>query len=99
MRVELGPQIDVALRAAQRPEVLPDVLRIGIAGEHRRNHEGGVDDLAETELLDEVVRPAEERRSGYLAVDQPLQAREQDAVGERELDLVGRKVLLERLER
>src|SRR5262245_18762876 len=44
--VELGAQVDVALRAAQRAEVLLHVLRVRIAGEHRGHHEGGVDHLA-----------------------------------------------------
>ena len=41
---------------AQRAEELAQVLRIGIARDHRRDHEGGVDDLAEAELLGEVIR-------------------------------------------
>ena len=31
MRVALGPEVDVALRPAERPEVLAHVLRVGLA--------------------------------------------------------------------
>src|SRR2546427_12746776 len=74
------------------------VRGIGIAGEHRGHHERAVDDLAEAELLEEVVRPRKQRRGRHLAVDQLLQPRKQDAVGKRELDFGERQVLLERLE-
>ena len=88
VRVALGPQVDVALRAAQRAEILLHVLRVHVARDHGGDHEGGVDDLAEAELLGEVVRAAEQRRRRHLAVDQLLQAAEQHAVGERQLDLL-----------
>ena len=90
VRVELGPQIDVALRplaargnSAGCPRDRASPLIIG------GDHEGRVDDLAEAELLGEVVRAAEQRRRRALAVDQQLQAAEQHAVVEGELDLVG----------
>ena len=37
------------------------VFRIGIAVDHRRDHEGGVDHLAETELFGEVIGAVEQR--------------------------------------
>ena len=88
MRVEFGPQIDVALGAAQRAEIFAHILRIRIARDHGRHHEGGVDDFAEAQLLDEIVGPAEQRSRRHLAVDQQLHAAEQQAVGKRQLDLV-----------
>src|SRR3954462_13129135 len=98
LRVQLRPQVDVALGKTQRPEVLLHVLRIGSAGEHGRHHEGGVDHLAEAELLEEVVGAAEERRRRHLAVHQLRQPREEDSVRERQLDVGKRQVLLQRLE-
>ena len=56
VRVELGPQIDVALRLAQRAEEFAQVFRVGIAVDHGGDHEGGVDHFAEAELLGEVIR-------------------------------------------
>ena len=50
-----------------------------------------VDDLAEPELLQEVVRAAEQRSGRHLAVDQQFHAAEQQAVGEGQHDLVGRR--------
>ena len=73
----------------QRPEVALDVLRIGIAVDHGRDHEGGVDDLAEAELLGEVIRAVEQRGRRALAVEQQLHAAEQHAVLEGQVDLVG----------
>src|SRR6516164_4743089 len=70
MRVKLGAKVQVALRPAQGAEILLHVLGIGIAGNHRRHHERGVDDFAKSELLREVIRSAEERRGRQLAVDQ-----------------------------
>src|SRR5580704_13611117 len=68
MRVELGAEVDVALGTAKRAEVLADIFRIWVAGEHGGHHEGGVDDLAEAELLHEIVGTAEQRRSGDFAI-------------------------------
>ena len=70
----------------------------GATGDHRRHHERGVDHLAEAELLEEVVRSAEERYRRDLAVDRELHPPEEQPVGERELDVVERHVLLERLD-
>src|SRR5207247_7664906 len=92
-RVALRAQVDVALRAAQRAEIFLHVLGIGVAGEHRGHHERAVDDLAEAELLEEVVGPGKQRRGRHLAVDQLLQPRKQDTVGKRELDGGERQVL------
>ena len=80
-------------------KIATDVLGIGRTVDHRGDHEGGVDHLAEAELLDEVVGPAEQRRRPALALDQELEAAEQHAVLEGEIDLVGREVLLQRLDR
>src|SRR6266700_1904201 len=63
MRIQLRPQIDIALRPAQRLEVTSHVRHIGIAVDHRADHEGGVDDLAIAELLGEIIGAAEQRRS------------------------------------
>ena len=49
------------------------------------------------ELLGQVVGPGKQRRGRRLTVDQELHALEQHAVGERQVDLVGRHVLFERL--
>src|SRR6185295_14882066 len=76
LRVELRAQVDVALRKAQRGEEFPEVRGRGLAGDHRRHHERRVDDLAEAELLEEVVRPGEERCGRDFAVDELLQPRE-----------------------
>ena len=48
-------QVDVVLGAAQRLEILHHVSRIGLARHHRCHHEGGVDDLAIAELLEEEI--------------------------------------------
>jgi hypothetical protein len=56
--IQLGPQIDVALRQPQSPEILSDVVRVGVASDYRRHHEGRIDDLTEAELLKEIVRPS-----------------------------------------
>ena len=71
----------------------------GVAVEHGGDHEGVVDDLAEAQLLGEVVGAAEERAGRRLAVEERLHAAEQHALAERQLDLVGGQVLLERLQR
>src|SRR5580658_654115 len=46
--VQFRPQVDVALGASQCVEILPHILRIGRAGDHRRHHERCVDDFAKT---------------------------------------------------
>ncbi len=87
-------------RCARRSaaEELAQVLRVRSAGDHRADHEGVVDDLAEAELLGKIVRPAEQGAGRQLAFDQQLHAAEQHAVVERQVDLVGRHVLFERLD-
>lgn len=55
-------------------------LRVGIAMDHGADHEGGVDHLAETELLREVIRSAEQVHRRRLAFEQPLHACEQHAI-------------------
>src|SRR5262249_50613336 len=57
----------------------------------------GVDDLAKAELLDEVVRPAEQRGRRYFAVDQHFHPAEQQAVAKRQLDRLRLEILLEPL--
>src|SRR6266446_4191583 len=58
--VEIGPQVDVALRAPERTEELAQVFGVGFARHHGSNHEGRIDDLAESELLGEIVGAAEQ---------------------------------------
>src|SRR5262249_39655351 len=70
-------QIDIALRPTQGAEEFADVLRVRRASDHRCHHEGGVDNLAKAQLLDEIVRPAEQRRSRQLPVDQQFHSAEQ----------------------
>jgi len=98
-RIEFRTQVDVALSSLQGGKIAPDVLGIGRAVDHGGDHEGGVDHLAEAELLDEIIRTAEQRRRPALALDQELEAAKQHAVLEREVDLAGREVLLQRLDR
>src|SRR3569623_445664 len=57
VRVELRPQVEVALRLAQRAEELAQVLRVRIAVDHGADHEGAVAHLAIAALLREIVRP------------------------------------------
>jgi hypothetical protein len=57
---EVRPQIDVALGAPQRPKIFADVVGLRIAVDHRRDHEGVVEDLAEAKLLGEIVRAPEQ---------------------------------------
>ena len=99
VRVEIGPDVDVALRALQRPEEPLEVLGVRLAVDHRRDHERGVDDLPEAELLGEVVRAAEQGGRRRLALDEELHAAEEHAVVEGELELVGAEVRFERLDR
>ena len=98
MRVELRPQVDIALGLAQRAEELAQVFRVGIAVDHGADHEGAVDHLPEAELLGEVIRPAEQVDGRRLAVEQFFHALEQHAVGIDEVDLLGLEILLQRLE-
>src|SRR4051812_39586161 len=93
-----GGQGGVPPGRGRGPEIFLHIFRVRRAGEHGRDHEGRVDDLAEAELLEEVVRAAEERRRRRLAVDQVLHAAEEDALGEGELDVLRVHVLLERLD-
>src|ERR1700722_3179886 len=74
VRVALRPQVDVTLGALERAEEFSQILRVGIAGHDRPDHEGGVDHLAEAELLGEVVGAAEQVHGRRLAVDQKLHA-------------------------
>ena len=69
MRIKLRAQVDVALGEAQRAEVFPDILRVGVAGDHGGHHEARIDDLPEAELLQEVVGAAEHGGGRHLAVD------------------------------
>src|SRR5580704_8836000 len=98
VRVELGPQIDIALRAAQCLEKLAHVLRLGIARDQRRHHEGAVDDLPESELFQEVIRTTEQRCRRSFPVDQLLHAMEQQPFGEGQVDLLGLEVLFQSLD-
>ena len=47
MRVAVGAQVEVALRAAQGAEEFAQVFRVRVAADHRRDHEGRVDVLRE----------------------------------------------------
>ena len=96
--IAIGAQIDVALRALERAEELAQVFGIGIAGHHGRDHERRVDHFAEAKLFGEVVGAAEQGRGLRLAIDELIEAMEQHAVGEGQIDLVGRHKLLERLD-
>ncbi len=98
MRIKLGPQIDVALRPFQRPVIFAHVFGIGIAGDHVCDHEGAVDHLAETQLLGEIIGPAEERGRRHFAVDEQLHAPEQKLIAEGQIDLIGGEILLQRLD-
>ena len=97
VRVELRPQVDVALRALERAEELAHVLRIGIAGDHRRHHEGAVGHFAEAELLGEIIRPGKQRTGRRLALEQEVHTREQHPFLVRKVDAIERHELLERL--
>src|SRR6185295_9321784 len=68
VRVQIGAQIDVALCPPQRTEKLSHVVGGRIARNQRGDHERAVDDLAESQLLDEVVGTAEQRCSRRLPV-------------------------------
>ena len=96
--VKIRPQIDVALRAPERAEEFAQVFGLGIPAHHCRDHEGRIDDLAEAELLREVVRTAEQGRRLRLALDQLIEPVKQHAVGKGQVDLVSRHILLERLD-
>ncbi len=96
--VELRPQIDVALGAAQRLEILLHVLHVRIAVDHGADHEGGVDDLAISLLFGEVIRAAEQGGGLRLAVEERLHAAEQHALVIRQLDRVACHVGFQRLD-
>src|SRR6185437_1516246 len=95
--VKLRSKVDIALRLAQGAEELSQVLRIGIAVDHGGNHEGRVDDFAETKLLGEVIRPAEQIDGRRRALEQQFHALEQHAVGVGKVDLLRLEILLQRL--
>jgi hypothetical protein len=59
MRLAVGAQVEVALRAVQGAEEFAQILGVGVAVDHRRDHKGHVDDFAEAELLGEVIGAAE----------------------------------------
>src|SRR3984893_18176625 len=99
VRIEIGPQIDIALGAAKRAEELAQIRWIRIAGHHGCDHEGGIDDFAETELLGEVIGSAEQGGSLRLPVNELIEPVKQHSIRERQIDLVRRHVLLERLNR
>ena len=65
--------------------------------DHGSNHEGRVDDFAEAELLDEVVRATEQADRRRLALDELFHALEQHAVGIVQLDLFGFEIWFQRL--
>ena len=50
---------EIALGAAQGADESAQVFGFGVAVDHRRDHEGRVEDFAETELLGEVIGAAE----------------------------------------
>ena len=60
VRVAVGAQVEVTLGAAQRAEELAQILGVEIAVDHRRDHEGRVDDLAEAALLGKIIGAAEQ---------------------------------------
>src|SRR5437868_4793731 len=99
MGIEVRPQIDVALRPAERAEIFAHILRVGIAGDERGHHKRRVDDLAETELFHEVVGSAEQGGGRHLAVDQQFHAAEQEPVDKGQLDVLRLQILLQGLDR
>jgi hypothetical protein len=81
--------------ALERAEELAQIFGVRIARHHGRDHERRVDHFAETELLREVVEAAEQRRGLRLALDQLIEPMKQHTVGEGQIDLARRHVLLE----
>jgi len=71
--VEIGTQVNVALGAPQRPEVLEDVVGFRITVDHRSYHEGVVDDLAAAKLFREIVGSIEQSDGGRFAGQKELQ--------------------------
>ena len=97
--VELGPKIDVALRAAQRAEVSLDVFRVGLALDHRGDHEGGIDHLAEAELLArDNTGPLNSAAAGLLPSISCYMRRNSMPSSNVSLISLVRQVLLERLD-
>jgi hypothetical protein len=86
--VTIPPQVDVALRALERPHVLCHTVRRRIAVDEGRDHESGINHLAEPELPGEVIGAGEQRAGDRLTFDQLVHAGEQQAVTEIELDLI-----------
>ncbi len=82
VRVAIRPQIDIALARFRRAIELLHVFRVRVAGDDRGDHERGVDDLAEAQLLGEIVRAAEQRRGRRTPFEQVIEPVEQHAVGE-----------------
>src|SRR6185369_8466671 len=99
VRVKIRAQIDVPLRPLERTKELSYIVEVGRACEYCCDHEGRIQDLSVTELLREIVRPAEERRSGNLVFDQKFHTMEQHSLGERQFDVRTRHELLEALNR
>src|SRR5262245_21776296 len=97
VRVAFRPHVDIALRPAQGPVVAAHVLSIGIAVEHGADHEGGIDDFAKYQLLGEIIGAAESRAGRRASGQKGLHAAEQHALAERQVDGLGRQVLLQRL--
>ena len=62
MRVTVGAGLDVVLQESISAEEFAQVFGVGVAVDHRRDHEGRVDDFAEAELLGEVIGAAEQGR-------------------------------------
>src|SRR6516225_3565913 len=97
MSVEVGAQIDVALGPLQGSEISADVVGLGRAVDHRRDHEGGVYDLAEAELFGEIVRSVEQGDGRRAPFQEQLKTAKQHALLKRQFDRVARQILLERL--
>ena len=74
MLVALRLHVDVALGFLQGVEVLLTVLGGGVAVNQEADHEGGVEHLAEAELLDDVALHAEDVDAPDSTVDQHVEA-------------------------
>src|SRR5258708_40334868 len=66
--------------------------------EQSSSQESGGEDFAEAGLSAEVVTPGKERGRRNLGIEQLLETGKEDPVGEGELDVGSRQVLLERLD-
>src|SRR5215468_9828496 len=84
VRVEVGSQINVALRPLQGPEIFADVVRLRIAIDHRRDHKGVIDDFAEAQLFGEIIGTAEQSYRRRSTRQKQLEAAEQHAFRERQ---------------